>query len=148
MPFMNRAIKEQLEQSLIKLGWEPYDGDLWRYKRSGVIARFLDVVAMELQTYVQVKQVFPGHEFKEPYEWRHRTGWMDVWTRYFIHLLVKIKRLPSTLKDWLDADDRWPSRVYAWLEGPLVVVQRPLKPPASKSSSRKGTPSDVPGKSR
>lgn len=59
-------VRGELEQALVKLGWERDTGDLWRNKRSGVVGGFLDVVVMELHTSVQEKQIFEGHFFKEP----------------------------------------------------------------------------------
>lgn len=38
---MNRAIKEKLEQDLVKLSWERYTCDLWRNRKSDIIAGFL-----------------------------------------------------------------------------------------------------------
>ncbi len=59
-------VRGELEQALVKLGWERDTGDLWRNKRSGVVEGFLDVVVLELQTSIQEKQIFEGHFFKEP----------------------------------------------------------------------------------
>ena len=58
--------RQNLKRFLFKLGWEPYEYDLWRNRKTGVIAGFQDAIAMELQTSVQEKKIFKGHSFKEP----------------------------------------------------------------------------------
>ncbi len=63
---LNLHSQKELKQILVKLGWERYDGDLWRHSKSGVIVGFLDAVAMELRTSIQERKTFEGHFFKEP----------------------------------------------------------------------------------
>ena len=63
---MDSHVRRELEQALMKLGWERDTGDLWRNKRSGVVGGFLDVVVMELQASIQERKPFEGHFFKEP----------------------------------------------------------------------------------
>lgn len=58
--------RNNLKRFLIKLGWEPYENDLWRNKQTGIVVGFQDAITLELQASLQEKKMFNGHIFKEP----------------------------------------------------------------------------------
>ncbi len=58
--------RQHLKRFLIKLGWEPYEDDLWRHQKTGVVVDFQNAIALELQTSVLEQKAFKSHTFKEP----------------------------------------------------------------------------------
>lgn len=94
MLVMNHATKQQLEQAIIRLGWERYEHDLWRHRKTGVIVGFMDAVVSELQTCNQATQPFQGRYFKQPDGTMEKSGWMDS----LAHAVYSVLR---RLRAWL-----------------------------------------------
>ncbi len=60
-------MRRGLEDALMRLGWEQDECDLWRHKRTGIVASFQDAIVRELRVNKSLMRIFGDRYFKEPY---------------------------------------------------------------------------------